>query len=200
MKLVLATNNKDKVKEMKAILASRFDEILTLDDLKINHETIEDGKDFYENSYKKAKEICDICHMPTLADDSGLCIDALDGAPGLYSARFAGVEHNYLKNNEKVLELLKGETNRKAHFTTIVTVCFPDGRKVVAKGEAHGHIVDEYSGDKGFGYDPIFYSDELKMTFAKAGEDAKNHVSHRYHALMNLLKELEKFEEDNSNK
>ena len=190
MKLVLATNNEDKVKEIKAILGSKFEKIYTLKELNISHETVEDGKDFYENSYKKAHEICEIAKMPTLADDTGLCIDALDGAAGLYSARFAGLDHNYLKNNEKVIELLKGVKDRSCHFITVATICFPDGKKLVAEGKAFGHIIEEFKEQKGFGYDPIFYVPEFGMTTAQMDPEQKNQISHRGKALRAMVEKL----------
>ncbi|HKL94294.1 MAG TPA: XTP/dITP diphosphatase [Clostridia bacterium] len=190
MKLVLATNNKNKLREIQSILGQKFDEIVTLKDLNLDIEVEETGTTFLENAMLKANEICKITGLPALADDSGLSVDALDGAPGVYSARYAGLQHNDVDNNAKLLDALKNETNRKAHFTSAVVLCFPDGKSLSAEGYAEGEILKELRGDNGFGYDPLFYSFELKKTFAQATALEKNAISHRAQALQKLLDKL----------
>lgn len=190
MKLVIATNNQNKLKEIQKILGQKFDEILTLGDLNINVEIEETGSTFLENALIKAKEICLLSKLPSLADDSGLSVDALRGAPGVYSARFAGIEHNDMSNNKLLLNVMKDELNRKANFTSCVVLYYPDGTYISAEGKAHGEIINEMRGSNGFGYDPVFFSYDLQKTFAEADSEEKNKVSHRGRALNNLLELL----------
>lgn len=190
MKLVIATNNKNKLGEIQAILGQTFDEILTMKDLNLDIEVEETGTTFLENAMLKAREICKIVKLPTLADDSGLSVDSLDGAPGVYSARYAGLQHNDADNNVKLLDELKDKPNRNAHFTSAVVLCFPDGEVISAEGYAYGEILKEQKGENGFGYDPLFFSRELKKTFAEASSDEKNAISHRKQALKKLFDKL----------
>ncbi|MBR5344083.1 MAG: RdgB/HAM1 family non-canonical purine NTP pyrophosphatase [Oscillospiraceae bacterium] len=190
MKLILASNNAHKLKEIKEILGGRFDEILTLREAGIEHETVEDGETFLDNARKKAHEIAELSGCCALADDSGLCVDALGGAPGLYSARFAGVHGDDRANNALLLEKLKGVGDRAAHFTCDVVLAWPDGRELSAEGRLYGVIAQEPAGCGGFGYDPLFYLPERGCTNAQLPPGEKNRIGHRGNALRALLEKL----------
>jgi len=190
MKLVLATTNKNKLREIKSVLGNKFDDVMTFKDLNLDIEIEETGTTFIENAMLKASEICKITGLPALADDSGLSVDVLNGAPGVYSARYAGLEHNDENNNEKLLEVLKNESNRAAHFTSAVVLCFPDGSSLSAEAYAEGEILRETRGANGFGYDPLFFSHELGKTFAEATAEEKNAISHRARAIQKLVAQL----------
>lgn len=190
MKLAIATNNAHKLEEIRAILGDSFDELLSLKDLGIDVDVEETGTTLEENSLLKARTICDICGMPTLADDTGLMVDALDGAPGVYSARYAGEAHNDKANRLLLLKNLDGVENRRAHFATVITICYPNGDFITSNGRVEGSILHEERGSEGFGYDSLFYSDELKKTFAEASQQEKNSVSHRGRALTAMLEKL----------
>ncbi|MCQ2409582.1 MAG: RdgB/HAM1 family non-canonical purine NTP pyrophosphatase [Clostridia bacterium] len=191
MKLALATNNSHKVTEMKAILGSFFDEMLTLKELGIDTDIEETGTTLEENSLIKAKTICEMTGLPALGDDTGLMVDALDGAPGIYSARYAGEAHNDADNRKLLLKNLEGKTDRKAHFCTVITLYYPDGHYITATGRVDGEIATEERGSFGFGYDPLFFSHELNKVFAEGNAEEKNSVSHRGRALRNLMNLLE---------
>ena len=190
MKLIIASNNKDKIKEIKEILSSQFDEILSIKESGINHETIEDGNTFMENAIKKAKEICEISGCASLADDSGICVDVLNGEPGIYSARYSGEHGNDEMNNQLILKNLNGKTNRKAHYTCAMALFFPDGKSITAEGYWHGEIAYEPKGENGFGYDPLFIPDGFNCTSAELSPEEKNNISHRRNALNLLLEKL----------
>ncbi len=191
MKLILASNNAHKLREIKEILGDRFDEILTLREAGIEHETVEDGETFLENARKKASEIAEISGCCALADDSGICVDALGGAPGIYSARFAGEHGDDEANNALLLEKLQGAEDRGAHFTCVVVMAWPDGRELSAEGRLYGEIAFEPAGDGGFGYDPIFYLPDRGCTDAQLPPGEKNRISHRGKALRALLEKLD---------
>ena len=191
MKLILASNNQKKLKEIKEILGDRFDEILTLREAGIEHETVEDGETFLENARKKAREIAEISGCCALADDSGICVDALGGAPGIYSARFAGEHGDDEANNALLLEKLQGAEDRSAHFTCVVVMAWPDGRELSAEGRLYGEIAFEPAGDGGFGYDPIFFLPDRGCTDAQLPPGEKNRISHRGKALRALLEKLD---------
>ena len=192
-KLVLATNNAHKVHEIKRMLqGSAFAEVITMKDAGLDVEIEETGTTFEENSLLKASVVCKLTGCPALADDSGLCVKALNGAPGVYSARYAGEEHDDNKNIDKLLHNLHGVSDRSAEFVTVLSVVYPDGRHVVAVGKTEGHITEKRMGNGGFGYDPVFYSNDLHKTFGEASEDEKNAVSHRGRALQNLKNILTK--------
>lgn len=190
MKLAIATNNAHKLDEIRAILGNSFDELLSLKDLGMDVDVEETGTTLEENSLLKARTICDICKMPTLADDTGLMVDALDGAPGVYSARYAGQAHDDKANRVLLLKNLDGKSNRRAHFATVITICYPNGDFITSSGRVEGSILHEERGTEGFGYDSLFYSEELKKTFAEASQQEKNSVSHRGRALMAMLEKL----------
>lgn len=186
MKLILASNNAHKLEELRAILSSLGMEVVSQKELGLNLEPEETGATFEENSYIKAKAVMDACGMPAIADDSGLMVDALDGAPGVFSARFGGEQ---CKNDRERLDYLLlqlrdvPEAQRGAKFVSVITMLTPDGRKIVARGECHGIILLAPLGENGFGYDPVFYVPEKGCTFAQLPAEEKNRISHRAKAL-----------------
>ncbi len=190
MKLILASNNAHKLVEIRAILGSEFDEILSMKEAGIVHETVEDGSTFLENAEKKAREIMEISGCCALADDSGLCVEALGGAPGIYSARYAGEHGDDKANNRKLLRELEGVEDRRAHFACAMVLVRPDGSVVRAEGRMDGVIAFEESGENGFGYDPLFYLPERGCTNAQLSPEEKNAISHRANALHALVKKL----------
>ena len=152
----------------------------------------ETGETFEENALIKARAVCKALNLPALADDSGLCVEALGGAPGVYSARFCGRHGDDKANNALLLEKLRGvpEQRRGAYFESCVAVCFPDGREITASGRTYGSILEEEAGEGGFGYDPLFESAELGKSFGLASAEEKNAVSHRGKALRALAEKL----------
>lgn len=191
MKLIIASNNAHKLVEIKAILGGSFEKILSLREAGIEHETVEDGATFAENAEKKAREIAEISGCYALADDSGLCVDALGGAPGIYSARFAGEHGNDAANRRKLLEELEGIEDRAAHFTCAMALVRPDGSIITAEGFVFGEIAHAEAGENGFGYDSLFYLPKYGCTMAQLPPDEKNLISHRHNALQALLEKLE---------
>ena len=190
MKLIIASNNKHKIYEIKKILGERFDEILSLREAGIDHETVEDGTTFMENAYKKAKEIAEISGCAALADDSGISADALGGAPGIYSARFSGEHGNDQANNDLLIARLADKEDKSAHYTAAICLVYPDGKRVDAEGYLYGRIIDTPRGTRGFGYDPIFVPDGESRTVAEMTDEEKNAISHRASALEALLAKL----------
>ena len=192
MKLIIASNNAHKLEEIKAILSDFFDEIVSMREEGIEHETVEDGETFMENAVKKAREIAEISGCCAIADDSGICVDALDGAPGIYSARFSGVHGDDEANNDLLLQKLQGRSDRGAHYTCAIALARPDGSIVRAEGYLYGEIGHERIGTNGFGYDPLFYLPRYGKTTAQLEPAEKNRISHRaeaLHKLVELLKE-----------
>lgn len=189
--IVFATKNKGKVVEIKEILED-FN-VLTLDEAGISIDVIEDGTTFEENSYKKAYEIMKASNKITMADDSGIEIDFLDKAPGVYSARYLGEDTPYDVKNAKILEMLKDVPleKRTARFVCVITTCFLNGEKLVSRGTIEGHIAFESKGENGFGYDPIFFVPEHNMTTAQMPKELKNSISHRGKALEEMKKLLD---------
>ena len=190
MKLIIASNNNHKLIEIKAILGGLFEEILSMREAGIEHETIEDGSSFMENAVKKAKEIAELSGCCALADDSGICVDALDGAPGIYSARFCGHHGDDEANNRLLLEKLEGRADRGAHYTCAIALVYPDGRQVCAEGYMYGTITEDSRGERGFGYDLIFVPEGDTRTVAEMSDEEKNAISHRGRALEILLQKL----------
>ena len=188
MKLIIASNNKHKIYEIKKILGGRFEEILSLSEAGISHETVEDGTTFMENALKKAREIAEIAGCAALADDSGICAHALDGAPGIYSARFSGKGDQ--ANNDLLIERLSGKSDKGAHYTAAIALVYPDGREVTAEGYMYGKIIDTPRGERGFGYDPIFVPEGESRTVAEMTDEEKNAISHRANALKALVGKL----------
>lgn len=201
-RLIIASNNAHKVEEIKEMLRDFPFEIVSLKEAGIEIDVEEDQDTFMGNAYKKAFEIYDGFeekekeNLLVLSDDSGLSVDHLKGAPGVYSARYAGIAHDDRRNNEKLLLELKDvpEEKRGAKFVTAMVLL---GKELDLRvfGEAKGRIITELSGEGGFGYDPLFYSFNLKKTFGQASGEEKNLVSHRGNALQNLIKELKKIED-----
>ncbi len=194
MKLAIATNNQHKLQEIRAILGDSFEELLSLKDLGIDVDVEETGTTLEENALIKARAILALSGIATLADDTGLMVDALNGAPGVYSARYAGEEHNDAKNRALLLKNLDGVKDRSAHFATVIALCYPDGKTLTASGCVNGEILLSERGTEGFGYDSLFFSTELGKTFAEATQAEKNSVSHRGRALRAML-ELVKSQE-----
>lgn len=188
--IVCASHNPNKVKEIAEITRDFGFDVITRDEagVPLMFDVIEDGRTFADNSYKKAFTIMRITGKPAIADDSGLMVDFLDGAPGVYSARFAGEPCNDEKNNDKLLGLMDGVPfeKRTARFISNVTLVYPSGEIISAEGACPGHILTERRGTGGFGYDPLFLSDELGKTFAEINMEEKNRVSHRARALAKL--------------
>ncbi|ALB48283.1 MULTISPECIES: XTP/dITP diphosphatase [Clostridium] len=199
-KLILASNNKKKIKEMKEILKEIDIEVRSLEDERINIDVVEDGKTFEENAKKKAKEIYEYLlerkdsNFIVLADDSGLEVNYLNGEPGIYSARYAGEHGNDSKNNEKLLNKLKGvlKSNRGAKFICQLAMFTDKGEYFKVTGEVEGYIIEELHGDGGFGYDPLFFYEPLDKTFAELTSEEKNEISHRGKALKELKKVINK--------
>ena len=190
--IVLATRNKGKTREITALLKDFPVEIKDLDDFGPIPEVIEDGKTFDDNAYKKASFTSRILGYPAMADDSGLCVEALGGAPGIFSARYAGENATDQDNVKKVLEDLKGQKNRNASFKCVISIAVPTGAALTYEGECKGIIIDEPAGANGFGYDPVFFYPELNKTFAQLTIDQKAGVSHRGQALREIADEMDK--------
>ncbi len=190
MKLIIASNNKHKIKEIKEILGTRFDEILSLSEACIDHETVEDGVTFMENARKKAREIMEISGCAALADDSGITAHALGDRPGIYSARFSGVHGDDEANNDILIESLRDKSDKGAHYTCAISLFYPDRTAFEAEGYMYGRIIDERRGTRGFGYDPIFVPDGDVRTVAEMTDEEKNKISHRGKALELLLSRL----------
>lgn len=193
MKIIAATKNKGKIKEISNILGKLGFEVESQQDAGYDVDILETGDTFEKNALIKARAIALICDNPVLADDSGLCIDALDGRPGVYSARYAGEGASDEDKVNKILGEMEGAKDRTAQFVTSVAFIFPNGREITASGKVVGHITTEPAGENGFGYDPIFYSEELGKTFAEATDEEKNSVSHRGRALQALSEKLKDF-------
>ena len=193
MDFILATNNMKKLAEMQRILSPLGINVVTAKMLGKQLENVEeDGKTFEDNAKLKARAACKEMNMPAIADDSGLCVDYLDGAPGIFSARFAGEHGNDEKNNDLLLEKLDGVPHEKrtAHYVCAICCTFPDGREIVVRGECNGVIGFERDGHEGFGYDPLFLVDG--KAFGRYTAEEKDKISHRGNALRLLTKELEK--------
>lgn len=191
MKIFLATGNKHKIEEIKDIFSDIKDiEILSIKDNIEIPEVIENGATFEENSAKKALEISKFLNMITIADDSGLCVEALNGEPGVYSARYSQ-EGTDSANNKKLIENLKNIENRKAKFVSVISLAKPNGEVFSFRGEVEGEIIDNARGESGFGYDPHFYLKKYGKTLSEMPE-LKNKISHRFNALKLLKENLEK--------
>lgn len=190
MRLIIASNNTHKLAEIKAILGDFFEEILSMSEAGIEHETVEDGNNFIENAVKKAREIAEISGCCALADDSGICVEALGGAPGVLSARFSGVHGDDKANNALMLSKMKDESDRRAHYSCAIALVCPGGETVTAEGYLHGEIGGEEKGENGFGYDPLFILPEYGLSAAQISPEEKNRISHRARALAELCEKL----------
>ncbi|MDO5331575.1 MAG: RdgB/HAM1 family non-canonical purine NTP pyrophosphatase [Bacillota bacterium] len=189
MRIISATQNKHKLEEIYAIIKNYDMELFSLEDAGFSPiEVEENGKTCEENSLIKAKAICQYTKEPAIADDTGLFVDALGGEPGVNSARYCGIHGDDAANRKKLLEKLKGVPfeKRTAMFVTVITLVYPDGRCLSARGECHGHISETEMGDRGFGYDSIFIPLESDKTFAQLSAEFKNSISHRKRALERL--------------
>lgn len=192
MKAVLASHNSHKIAELQALLGKHIPdiEILSLSDLGLNDEIVEDGRTFEENALIKARYAATSGYIG-LGDDSGLCVDALDGAPGIYSARYAGEDACDAKNNEKLLAELEDKDSRRAYFVCTIACVFPNGdESIVVCGKTEGEILKELNGEGGFGYDPLFFVKEKNKTYAQMSADEKNSISHRGRAIEALAERL----------
>lgn len=188
-RIIAASANAHKIKEIKAITKKFGMDVVSRDEAGVPpFEIVEDGQTFEENSYKKAFAIMQASGETTIADDSGLMVDYLGGAPGVYSARFAGDHCDDERNNQKLLGMLEGlaDSERTAKFVSVITMIFPDGQTLVARGECPGRIIEMPTGENGFGYDPLFVPDGCDKTFAQLSEEEKNAISHRARALQKL--------------
>ena len=189
--LALASNNFGKLKELKQMLGDRFD-VRSMREMGVETDVEETGETFEENALIKAKALMDICRCATLADDSGLCVDQLGGRPGVHSARYCGVHGDDEANNRLLLkELADKPAPHRAHYGAAVALCRPGREPITVYGRCDGQIIGEYRGEGGFGYDPLFLSDDLGVTFAEASPEAKNGVSHRARAIRMVLDRLE---------
>ena len=189
--LVLASNNFGKLRELKQLLGERFD-VRSMREMGVETDVEETGETFEENALIKAKALMDLCHCATLADDSGLCVDQLNGRPGVHSARYCGVHGDDEANNQLLLkELADKPAPHRAHYGAAVALCRPGHAPLIVYGRCDGEIIGEYRGEGGFGYDPLFLSDDLGVTFAEADAGAKNGVSHRARAIRELIAALE---------
>ncbi|MCD6082877.1 XTP/dITP diphosphatase [Candidatus Aerophobetes bacterium] len=194
MELVVATRNKDKVREIKELLSDLKVRILTHEDFPNFPSVVEDGKSLKENALKKARAIAKFTGKLALADDSGLEVEALGGAPGVFSSRFAGENATYEDNNQKLLSLLKGvpPEKRGAVFRCVIAIIDPEGREVVVEGVCRGRITEKPKGKEGFGYDPVFEPEGSERTFAQMSLEEKNRISHRAKALKKAKEALRK--------
>lgn len=190
-KLVLASNNAKKMKELNALLAPLGFEVIPQGQLGIP-EAEEPHCTFVENALAKARHAAKLSGLPALADDSGLCVAALGGAPGVYSARYAGEPKSDARNNEKLLADLGENCNRNAHFVSVIVLVrhAEDPQPLIAEGEWHGEILPAARGEGGFGYDPMFYLPEFDQTAAELGAEIKNRLSHRGQAMQQLISRL----------
>ena len=192
MILVVATRNGGKSRELRKFLEGFPVEVKDLNDFGPIPEVVEDGKTFEENAYKKASFTAKILGLPALADDSGLEVNALEGDPGVYSARYAGPGATDAENNEKLLESLDGIDDRGARFSCVISVAVPSGPALTYEAVCQGTILDAPRGENGFGYDPLFYYPPLKKTFGEMTLEEKSQVSHRGKAMMELRQEFDK--------
>jgi len=192
MTLVIATRNAGKASEIRDLLEDFPVRIKNIGDFGPIPEVEEDGHTFDDNAYKKASFAARVLGIPALADDSGLVVDALGGAPGVYSARYAGENATDEQRYRKLLAEMKGKTHRKAAFECVLSIAVPEGPALTYEGRCEGEIAEEPAGQNGFGYDPIFYYPPLGKTFGQLTRDEKSHISHRGKALRELRDEFDK--------
>ena len=187
-RLVVATGNMHKLREIAEIFTDF--EVVSQKEMGFDEDVEETGVTFAENALIKARAASKALNCIALADDSGLCVDALGGAPGVYSARYCGYHGDDQKNRDLLLENMQGVENRAAHFTSAIALVYPDGREVVVEGHTYGKIRHEETGTGGFGYDCLFESDDLKKSFGVATAEEKNSVSHRFRGLQKLREQI----------
>lgn len=187
-RLIFATGNQDKMREIREILGDKDYEILSMKEAGIDLDIVEDGSTFEENAMIKAKAVMEATGALTLADDSGLEIDAFGGGPGIYSARYLGTDTSYIEKNKVILEKLKDipEEKRTARFVCAIAAAFPNGQTLTTRGTMEGIIGYEAKGENGFGYDPIFYLPQFEKYSAELSREEKNSLSHRGEALRKM--------------
>lgn len=190
MRLVIASGNKNKIKEIKQILSPYFSDIVSCAEAGFFKDIEENGETFFENALIKAETVTKALNCAAIADDSGLCVDALNGKPGVLSARYSGKHGNDLQNNLKLLNDMEKQDNRLCCFVCSVVLCYSDGYFINGEGSTEGLLLKDFDGNNGFGYDSLFYSSELKKSFGIASDEEKNSISHRYKALKDLVKKL----------
>lgn len=188
--VVLATKNRGKIEEFTPLLSIVFQKIITLTDLDSVPDIVEDGSTFRENALKKARFISKFTQKLTLADDSGLEVEALGGRPGIFSSRYAGEGAWDKENINKLLRELSGLSNRKGRFVCSLALVSPGGKEIVVEGMCEGIIIDEPRGEGGFGYDPVFLIPEMNKTFAELSSEEKNQISHRARAVKALIGQI----------
>lgn len=188
--LIIATKNENKVREMARTLGGCFSDICSLNSLDGDFDIIEDGATFCENALIKAQHVYNKLQVPVLADDSGLCAEALNFAPGIYSARYAGQGAGDEDNNRKLLAELKGHRNRNAYFECCIVLMLSEDRVLKSSGRVYGWITDKPAGDNGFGYDPVFLVKGMDRTMAQLSMEEKNRLSHRSRALEGIISQL----------
>ena len=193
MKFVLASQNKHKLVEMQQILSAQGVEVVLQGDLGLHVDVEETGTTFAENAMLKAVAVMKASGLPAIADDSGVCVDGLNGAPGVYSARYGGPELDDVMRYKLLLENMRGVTNRAAHFTSAIACVFPNGDTLEAEGICPGTIAFAPMGDGGFGYDPVFLVPEKRKTFAQMTAEEKAEISHRGRALEKFVEKLETY-------
>ncbi len=191
-RLVVASGNAHKLKEIAEIF-TQF-EVVSQKQMGFDGDVEETGSTFLENALLKARAASQALGLPTLADDSGICVDALGGAPGVFSARYCGYHGSDKENRSLLLKNMQGKKERSAHFTSAVALVYPDGIELTAEGFTYGKILEAEEGEGGFGYDCIFYSDDLQKSFGVATAEEKNAVSHRFRSLQALLKKWREHE------
>lgn len=189
--IVLATSNENKVKELRALIKDVPVDIRCLKDFGPVPEAVEDGATFEENAYKKALHYARILGLPALADDSGLSVDALNGAPGVYSARYSGEKAADWDNCEKLLREMAGTTDRAARFECVLSLAVPHGPALTWEGRCEGRITEQRQGEAGFGYDPVFFYEDFGKTFAEVSMEEKSQVSHRGKAMREFAAEID---------
>jgi XTP/dITP diphosphohydrolase len=196
MKLVLASKNRHKLVELQTILGQLGLEVVLESEIGIDVDVEETGTTFTENATLKAKAVMEASGLPAIADDSGLCVDWLQGAPGIYSARYGGVETDE-DRYQLLLQNMRGALNRAAHFHASIVCCFPNGDTITAEGDCFGTVAYAPSGEGGFGYDPIFFVPEKRKTFSQLTAEEKNEISHRGVALRDFAAKLENYMKEN---
>lgn len=193
MQFVLATHNPGKIREMSAILERFGMEVITPKELGITVDVEETGTTFAENAMLKAQAICEAINLPAIADDSGICVDALNGGPGVYSARYGGEELDDDGRNTLLLNSMRGQTSRAAHYACAIACMFPNGDTLTAEGRCDGAIAFAPIGEGGFGYDPLFFLPDKAKTMAQLTPEEKDQISHRGRALEDFVAKLETY-------
>lgn len=193
MKMVLASKNAHKLAELRAILSAQGVEVVLESDVGVDVDVEETGTTFEENALLKARAVMEASGLPAIADDSGLCVDALGGAPGVYSARYGGPELDDKGRYKLLLDNMRGMLDRRCRFVSCICCCFPNGDVLTARGECPGTLAYAPKGEDGFGYDPVFFVPSLKKTFAQLTHEEKNAISHRGAALAQFAETLREY-------